>query len=136
VWQKLEKKMCAIFNMDYTSVVCGCLLFSFYALLSILVKDMCYSCQTSDCLFDLAGTSCIVEAISKVIDIYSPVTTVMEIVTAVKRNILKCVNERRFWREKFNQETHYRHLHFSSTVQLVFLNGRMFSKCLAQITSA
>jgi len=124
--------------MDYTSDVCGCLLHSFYVLLSIFVKNMCYSCcQTCDCpIDDLAGTSCIVEAVWKVIDIYSPATTVMEMVTAVKRNIWKCVNNGRFWREKCNQETHYRHLHFSSTAQLVFLNGRMFSKCLAQITSA
>ena len=51
------------------------------------MKDICYSCQTSDSLFDLAGRSCIVEAIWKVIDTYSPATTVMEMVTAVKRNI-------------------------------------------------
>ena len=65
-----------------------CLLHSFDVLLSISVKDMCYSCcQPSDGLFDLAGTSCIVEVIWKVIDIYSPAITLIEMVTAVKRNI-------------------------------------------------
>jgi len=136
VWQKLETKVFHFQHGLYVRCLWLCLLHSFYVLLSIFVKDICYNCQTTDCLFDLAGTSCIVEAIWKVIDIYSPATTVMEMVTAVKRNIWKCVNKRRFWREKFNQETHYRHLHFSSTAQLVYLNGRMFSKCLAQITSA
>lgn len=128
--------MCFIFKHGlHIKCLWPCLLYSSDVLLSIFMKNVFYSCcQTSDCLFDLAGTSYIIEAIWKVIDIYSPATTVMEMVTAVKRNIRwKCINKRHFWREKFNQETHYRHLQFSSTALLVSLNGRMFPKCLNQI---
>jgi hypothetical protein len=124
------------FNMDYTSNVCGhvhCrdVLYSW-----AFSWRICYRCQTSDCVFDLTGTSCIIEAIWKVIDIYSPAIPVMEMVTAVKRNVhWKCINKRHFWREKFNQETRYGHFHFSSTALLVFLNGRMFLKCLKLISA-
>lgn len=135
MWQNLEN----VFHFHLgLHVICLWLrlLHSFDVLVSISVKNMCYSCcQPSDGLFDLAGTSCIVEVIWKVTDIYSPAITMIEMVTAVKRNIWKCVKKRHFWREKFNQETHYRHLHFSSTAQLVFLNARIVWKYLTQITT-